>query len=487
MTDLDREQMAQWVEKYLDDTLSPAEFDQLQQKLTDQPAARELYLDLMHQHAHLKLDRTQHTAIRPVAIPGSSEKRHLSRPIDKRIRLSAVIAVAACLLLMVGWWSSLPDVSVEAPTNAIAQIADSFDARWGDCSLPTAVGSQLVPGRLKIDRGLATIRFTSGAEVTLESPAELEMQSPLAGRLISGTAVVEVPDSAHGFTLATPTAIAIDHGTAFAVTVDSSSQTSAIEVLGGEVEVKHVASNAALRLKQKQRVVASATELSDSVASFGEAKLFGTQAFDTEQTRWIRITTADGDGGDASVSRSLDEDVLQNSHSELVLIKNPYRGYERFGRMGYFRFDLSSLSSAKVASARFVLTLMPSGLGFASKVGDCEFTVYGLTHESDDDWSEEQIAWQTAPANLDGAAEVDADRVKKLGRFVVRRGVQHGQVSIEGKELVQFLNADTNQRVTLIVVRETKELEPGGLVHGFTNQSSSVGAPPMLVLSTRDP
>ncbi|WP_149495214.1 DNRLRE domain-containing protein [Roseiconus lacunae] len=477
----DRDQLAEWIEKQLDDSLTREEFDRLQRMLTDQPDARELYLDLMHQNAHLQLERVYLSATSPRSGEESRKLPDGSRSTDKKF-WSSVFAVLAASLLLV-WWN-LPSAKSPYSIPGIAHIADSSDARWGDCTLPTAVGSQLGRGRLKIDRGLAMIRFASGAEVTLESPAELEIESSLSGRLLSGTAVVEVPKSAHGFTLTTPTAVAIDYGTAFAVTVDTSAKTSSIEVLDGEVEVKHVTSDASLRLKEKQRVIASEEALSDADVSIGEAKLFSARPSVSGENRLHRITTADGGGGDTSVSRSEDDDVQKNSHSELVLIKNPYRGYERFGRMGYFRFDLSTLSGMEITSARFVLTLMPSGLGFASNVDDCEFVVYGLTDESRDDWSDEQLTWQTAPANLDGAARVDADRVSELGRFIVRRGVQHGQVSIEGNALVRFLNADTNQSVTLIVVRETREREPGGLVHGFGNRTSSEAAPPTLVIAT---
>ena len=69
-------------------------------------------------------------------------------------------------------------------------------------------------------------------------------------------------------------------------------------------------------------------------------------------------------------------------------------------------------------------------------------------------------------------------------RFTVTRGSQHGQVLIDGEKLVDFLNADTNQIVTLILVRATKEIDAGGLVHGFANRLNLIAAPPALLLST---
>ena len=262
------------------------------------------------------------------------------------------------------------------------------------------------------------------------------------------------------------------------------SESSSIEVIEGEVEVQHVGSRTSRRLREQQRVVASTEGLHDSDESNTEAELLRSEDSEFDHAALHRITTADGRGRDSSISRSQSGEVIKNSRNELVLIKNPYAGYEPFSRKGYFAFDLSSLSGEAITTAKFVLTLRPSGFGFASKVGDCEFIVYGLTNEAGDDWSAQQLSWETAPANLDGPAEVDVSRARELGRFVIQRGRQHGQVSIEGDELVNFLKEDTNEIVTLIVVRATREDAPGGLVHGFANQSNSIAAPPALLINT---
>ncbi|QEG00250.1 FecR protein [Stieleria maiorica] len=486
MNNHDREQLFLWVEKQLDDSLDPGESDQLQRVLMANPEARELYLDLMQQNAHLQLERVHLSAVGRGPVVAEDEPPPLrGRPGRRNAWLAAMIGLAAMVLLAV-WWN-FPDDDAPATTPFVAQIIDSSDAEWGDSTLPTAVGSNLHRGRLRIERGLTTIRFASGAEVTLESPAELEIQSSFRGRLLAGTAVVQVPESAHGFTLSTPTAVAIDHGTAFAVTIERSSQVSSIEVLDGEVEVQHVGSDAMRRLSGQQRVVATVAGLRDSPTHSGEPELMEVDRSDSQHQKLHRITTADGRGRDGSISRSQADEVKNNSRDGLVLVKNPYDGYERYSRKGYFAFDLGSLNGDAIATAKFVLTLQPSGFGFASQVGDCEFVVYGLADESGDDWSPQTLNWQTAPANAEGAADVDAGRARELGRFVVRRGRQHGQVWIAGDALVDFLNADTNGIVTLIVVRATKERSPGGLVHGFANRSNAVAAPPALLVGPNSP
>jgi len=294
--------------------------------------------------------------------------------------------------------------------------------------------------------------------------------------------LVEVPDSAPGFTLVTPTAVAIDYGTAFAATVDDTSKTSAIEVLEGEVEVQHVGSSKSVRLKEKHAVIATESQLSNSKLALGEANLIATTRPTTALNKLIRITTADGMGEEATVHRDLEAKPKNDASTDLVLIKNPYQGFEGYSRKGYFSFDLSGLPPAEISSARFVLTLLPSGIGFASKVGDCTFVVYCLVDEELENWSTETLTWQNAPANLDRADEVSPQQAQEVGRFEVGRGVQHGQVFVEGNAITEFLNADTNNKVTFIVVRETSESEPGGLVHGFASSSNALGSPPALLL-----
>ena len=66
----DREQIALWVEKQLDDSLEAAEFDQLQKMLMEQPEAREFYLDLMREYT---LSSSQHSAEQSELRRSSSE------------------------------------------------------------------------------------------------------------------------------------------------------------------------------------------------------------------------------------------------------------------------------------------------------------------------------------------------------------------------------------------------------------------------------
>ena len=485
MTNSDRQQIAHWVELLLDDQISAAEFKRLEQAIASDADAQDLYLQLRYLDARMQIDGVRLAATRPAGrrndktstTNGDTQPTNYYQARYSMKRFIGVLAVVAAVFpFLFVWWAMPPrdDSSV-----IIAEIVSSSDAVWEESTLPTAVGSQLLAGRLKINRGLVTLRFKSGAEVILESPAELQLETAMRGTLLAGTAVVEVPESAHGFTIATPTTEAIDHGTAFAVIVDASRNLSSVEVIEGEVEVRHNKTAASRRLFKRQRLTASKDQLVELMHSPAGSESATTALEETNDLRYQRVTTAMGNGRDTTVSRG---SVSGHNSDGLVLVKNPFEGFERYSRKGYFAFDLSSTSVDQIESARFVLTLLPSGLGFASRVSDCTFSVYGLIDEARDDWSVKQIDWQSAPASLSGTAELNATQVQALGRFVVTRGQQYGQVSIEGEKLVEFLNADTNNSVTFIVVRDTKEDYEDGLVHGFANGHNTTAAPPTLLV-----
>ncbi|MDA7526185.1 hypothetical protein N8525_03395 [Verrucomicrobiales bacterium] len=42
---------------------------------------------------------------------------------------------------------------------------------------------------MKLNAGIATVRFDSGVELVLEAPAHLTLESPMKGKLLSGSAV----------------------------------------------------------------------------------------------------------------------------------------------------------------------------------------------------------------------------------------------------------------------------------------------------------
>mgnify|MGYP000079344710 CR=1 FL=1 len=134
----------------------------------------------------------------------------------------------------------------------IATLVSNENAAW-ESSLPTRPGSELIPGQMSLKSGVATIRFSSGAEVTLEAPAQIELNSEMEGKLNQGNAIIHVPKSAQGFVLITPSGYAVDHGTSFGVSIRPNQTITDFKVLEGEISV-HSQNGDSLFLNENESV-----------------------------------------------------------------------------------------------------------------------------------------------------------------------------------------------------------------------------------------
>lgn len=133
------------------------------------------------------------------------------------------------------------------------------------------------------------------------------------------------------------------------------------------------------------------------------------------------------------------------------------------------------------------MNFTPTGWGLASSVSDSEFTVYGVTGEREDDWTYRSMTWQNAPANIINTGDtLKTGQAKKLGTFSIAQGIQRGQFGISGDSLVEFLRSESDQNVTLVVVRNTQETEGGGLVHGIASRRHPALPAPTLAIRVSD-
>ena len=160
----------------------------------------------------------------------------------------AFAALAALALVSVGLFLGFSGETTDLPVddrvsrpvagkNHIARLVQVVKARWGAENSDLKKGARLSQGKLRLESGLAKLRFSSGAKVTLEGPAEYEIVDDDLTRLISGRLSAKIPRSAIGFKVDTPTARVVDLGTAFGVDVEEDGATE-IAVFEGEVEVE---------------------------------------------------------------------------------------------------------------------------------------------------------------------------------------------------------------------------------------------------------
>jgi hypothetical protein len=470
-----RAELLDLCDQLLDGTLSTAQRARLEHLVLGDPALRRLYVEYLHLHAGLRQSRPADAPLAGVLRFAPEEAPRGGRYQWRRWQ-QAVLAVAAALLLLIGGvWFGQHHRGAALDVPAIATLAETKGARWESGRLPTEAGAALGPGRLRLAEGLATIVFQSGATVTLEAPAELELLTANRCFLHSGALVAHVPPPAVGFVVETAHARLVDHGTDFGVTADASGQAQ-VQVFQGEVELHHHRSGEHLRLSSRRSALVTTGTLA---ARAGD---------DPETTRWLArrapavdpgtlvLSTAAGRGQAAYVASP---GTVTHHSDTLLLLKNTTTTAYR--RKACLRFDLEPLAGRRVAEATLSLVFEPTGFGFASFLGDAQFAVYAVVDDGQDDWDPARLEWDTMPAARNDGGAVDDRRAVKVGTFVLPAGTLGGPVTVRSPRLTERLNADGNRLLTLIVVRETLETGRGAsLVHGFAGNHHPTLAPPSL-------
>ena len=435
--------------------LSEAEHAELDGLLLRDPDARRRFVDYLTLEIDLREDAAR---LLGAAEPVQNVTAGRGAATSKWLVTSVLTAVAASVLAAIAFGPQL------FGPRPIATLASSENAAW-ESSLPTTPGSELTPGSLKLISGIAMIRFQSGAEVLLEAPANLELISPMRGKLVDGAAIVTVPEPAIGFVLETPDGYVVDHGTQFAVTVAPEGNQSDFEVIEGEISV-HLPSNSdEVRLTGRGK---TATILKESLI-----------VYDAEEqedrvpnaSNVIRIGT---NGRSSSVLRNNKRKYIP---SHALSVKQTNTG--KWDHRSFFSFDPSAVDLDQVASVRLRLNLVPSTKGLASRLPVTNrFGVYGLTNPAKKNWKIDGL-WEESPAPEDGVP---------LGTFDIPRSEQRGSFGVENEELLSFLKANRDGPVTLILVRETTQIEGTGpgLTHLFAADSHPEAAGPTLEFSMKE-
>lgn len=444
------------IQRYLIGDLTESEVAELDRLLNADPGLRREFA----------LAAAMDTGLREVAFERSIEPAELVNQIQPptsraRFVLTAAVSVAAAIVVMV----SLGPAFLRAGLFKVAPVAtlvSSENAAW-ESSLPTTPGSELGPGVMKLVSGIATVRFTSGAEVVVEAPANLVLISTMKAKLEYGAAVVTVPDAAIGFALETPNGYAVDYGTQFSVRVDQRERQSDFEVIDGEIAVHHPETGDEVRLTGQGRtarvsedalVVADSEQQSDGIESAANV---------------IRIGT---NGRSTSILRNNKRKKFINP--EVLSVKRTNSG--KWDYRSFFAFDLSTVGLDNVGTARLRLNLVPSTRGLVSALPKVNrFGIYGLVDQAKADW-EIECLWEDAPRPEDGIL---------LGTFEIHRSDKRGSFGIQNEELLKFLKTHSDRSVTFILLRETTQINGlgPGMTHMFASDSHPEAVGPMLEFS----
>ena len=418
---------------YLDDRLSASQFDSLQTLLRENKDARSFLLDL----------GTIDTKLDDFSLSVDEEDK-ASRLIPFSWREYAW-AASACLLVLFLCTSGYFLFS----EPKIATIQSCEDAAW-ESDLPTTPGSELIPGTLKLRTGLASIELRSGASFVLEGPAEVELISAMKTRLVAGMVMVEVPEQAIGFVLETPDGYAIDYGTRFAVAVDPIKNVSSFEVIDGEIGVHHPVSGSEVRLVDNQTISIEKGILSSLKEGEGEKKIPAS----------AEIKRVFAGRNSTSIIRNDQRDLYLSN--DVLLVKSTDI-LPSFDRRALLEFDISMVDPTQYKKIRLSLNLVPAN-GLRSHLPEENiFAVYGIRTS----W-ETDLTWSKAP---------QVEQAEKLGTFSIPRSKQFGNYGIETDALKKFLQSGHSK---LLIVRETFETRPSGMIHAFANHNHPYYAPPVL-------
>jgi hypothetical protein len=209
------------IESYLEGTIIAPEMEQLNALLLRDAEARREFAGL------LNLD----SALASLAAEWAEEKSvpHGIKLPPAQVRRPAasfrwIAAAASAALIVAGWWwqdSRRVFATVERAAG-IAELTDDLPLR-GEVHKLTAGSVSLVTAR--------------GARVVIEAPAEFRFESAQRLHMKRGRLAADVPPSAKGFTVITPSGDAVDLGTRFGVDVPVDGAAE-VHVFQGEVITK---------------------------------------------------------------------------------------------------------------------------------------------------------------------------------------------------------------------------------------------------------
>lgn len=195
------------------------------------------------------------------------------------------------------------------------------------------------------------------------------------------------------------------------------------------------------------------------------------------------ITTADGVGADAQIEKrhTGTYDTQNFGTTTTVQLKNANDGSQYLSRKSYFRFDLGSMEGFEARDVTLELTAS------SATSNSYTFNVFGLIDgHAGESWTEsgpDSITWNNAPGNdtasLGGVLETETVFLGQISTT----GYSASQVlQLASPDLADFLNADTDGRVTLILTQFTQFDDYQIHSNSFHSKEGSLAYAPRLIV-----
>lgn len=161
------------------------------------------------------------------------ERRRRMMPSVQIVALAAVVALVA-----IGTFMAVSQFGVGKKLRGavVAEVLKSSDdVVWMNDSTPMKNG-KIRPGRYELARGVVSLRFPNGQEMTVQGPAKFDVTSDSAAFVHSGIALAKSPANDTGFTLKSNGINFSESAKLIGIDARSSTSTNAL-VFGGDVGV----------------------------------------------------------------------------------------------------------------------------------------------------------------------------------------------------------------------------------------------------------
>lgn len=227
------------VDRIVDGSCSDAERREFEKIVeNDQSLAGEI-VEQIRTHSLLQwqaqdLSSLASTSAKQIEFPEKGLSDRSRFRLNGKVMMAAAIALIACTTW--AWFEFGRRLDKSASLSAVAEISREDVVDWAEGSTALKNHQQIVPGRLEIKSGTLTLRFRSGATLTVYGPVAMQVESDMLVRLEKGRASAHVPQWARGFTVQTPDAKVVDLGTRFGVDARTNGLTDVV-VFEGEVDV----------------------------------------------------------------------------------------------------------------------------------------------------------------------------------------------------------------------------------------------------------
>ena len=249
-----------------EETITAEQMQRLEQWVLSDPEAEAFYVQYINLHADMighfgalaggtkkslrnRVEADSHAiSAEPFSLHANIPSWFAFHPYRSRLWYAVGLGgLAAGLLFALVLWNKpwgthdrFPQPLAAAPEaevldDSVAVLLQATGVQWENSDLPTAVGSPLPPGWLRLKAGLAHIEFYSGANVILEGPAEFQIISRMKAYCARGRLRATVPSQAQGFEIGSPKMNLIDRGTEFGLMVTADGPTE-LHVFQGKVE-----------------------------------------------------------------------------------------------------------------------------------------------------------------------------------------------------------------------------------------------------------